>query len=134
MIHPFSALFALRIRSISARTSCSLPENEHLVFGAQVGTPVYINIAGYGAQIHLGVEQDDHAVGAFWKATRYLATGGDLNGFANPVQRDPVRGLPLTYCLGWIGALRVVALLFSRSRSEERRVGKECRSRWSPYH
>ena len=25
-------------------------------------------------------------------------------------------------------------LLSSRSRSEERRVGKECRSRWSPYH
>ena len=22
----------------------------------------------------------------------------------------------------------------TRSRSEERRVGKECRSRWSPYH
>ena len=22
----------------------------------------------------------------------------------------------------------------SRDRSEERRVGKECRSRWSPYH
>ena len=25
-------------------------------------------------------------------------------------------------------------VLVSRSRSEERRVGKECRSRWSPYH
>src|SRR5688572_31519419 len=24
--------------------------------------------------------------------------------------------------------------LFDLSRSEERRVGKECRSRWSPYH
>ena len=24
--------------------------------------------------------------------------------------------------------------LFERLRSEERRVGKECRSRWSPYH
>src|SRR2546430_12495320 len=24
--------------------------------------------------------------------------------------------------------------LFDRQRSEERRVGKECRSRWSPYH
>src|SRR2546425_12130565 len=24
--------------------------------------------------------------------------------------------------------------LFTRTRSEERRVGKECRSRWSPYH
>ena len=25
-------------------------------------------------------------------------------------------------------------LAVARSRSEERRVGKECRSRWSPYH
>ena len=24
--------------------------------------------------------------------------------------------------------------VFDYSRSEERRVGKECRSRWSPYH
>ena len=24
--------------------------------------------------------------------------------------------------------------IFSSNRSEERRVGKECRSRWSPYH
>ena len=24
--------------------------------------------------------------------------------------------------------------IYSLSRSEERRVGKECRSRWSPYH
>ena len=23
---------------------------------------------------------------------------------------------------------------FTKIRSEERRVGKECRSRWSPYH
>ena len=29
------------------------------------------------------------------------------------------------------GGSRAVALLL---RSEERRVGKECRSRWSPYH
>ena len=26
------------------------------------------------------------------------------------------------------------ALVFMLCRSEERRVGKECRSRWSPYH
>ena len=24
--------------------------------------------------------------------------------------------------------------IFATTRSEERRVGKECRSRWSPYH
>ena len=28
----------------------------------------------------------------------------------------------------------LVGALTRRSRSEERRVGKECRSRWSPYH
>ena len=28
----------------------------------------------------------------------------------------------------------VIADLDLSSRSEERRVGKECRSRWSPYH
>ena len=27
-----------------------------------------------------------------------------------------------------------IAALLSKGRSEERRVGKECRSRWSPYH
>ena len=27
-----------------------------------------------------------------------------------------------------------IGMFLGRSRSEERRVGKECRSRWSPYH
>ena len=31
---------------------------------------------------------------------------------------------------GWFQCLSVKEL----KRSEERRVGKECRSRWSPYH
>ena len=31
-------------------------------------------------------------------------------------------------------ALMLVKLLLALTRSEERRVGKECRSRWSPYH
>ena len=36
-----------------------------------------------------------------------------------------------------IGAQKISLILVvtnERSRSEERRVGKECRSRWSPYH
>ena len=28
----------------------------------------------------------------------------------------------------------ILAVLPGANRSEERRVGKECRSRWSPYH
>ena len=31
-------------------------------------------------------------------------------------------------------ALNDVTLGIEEGRSEERRVGKECRSRWSPYH
>ena len=30
--------------------------------------------------------------------------------------------------------LDLIAVRWSDNRSEERRVGKECRSRWSPYH
>src|SRR2546422_6711518 len=40
-------------------------------------------------------------------------------------------------CDGYAGTLRaaaIAAILAGSLRSEERRVGKECRSRWSPYH
>ena len=30
--------------------------------------------------------------------------------------------------------IKVTVILTTKPRSEERRVGKECRSRWSPYH
>src|SRR2546422_9251692 len=44
----------------------------------------------------------------------------------------PLNTLLLTLMLG--AALRECVRLFYPQRSEERRVGKECRSRWSPYH
>ena len=41
----------------------------------------------------------------------------------------------LAYYQYWVGALVVEgAMRADVQRSEERRVGKECRSRWSPYH
>src|ERR1035437_6990073 len=39
-------------------------------------------------------------------------------------------GRPIEYLLG----MREIKPVFFKVRSEERRVGKECRSRWSPYH
>ena len=33
-----------------------------------------------------------------------------------------------------VSAFELYKLVQSPNRSEERRVGKECRSRWSPYH
>ena len=36
--------------------------------------------------------------------------------------------------LAWVTSPNLVFIQQQRIRSEERRVGKECRSRWSPYH
>ena len=50
---------------------------------------------------------------------------------------DPARPVPLTEIANGQGlSLSYLEQLFARlrRRSEERRVGKECRSRWSPYH
>ena len=38
-------------------------------------------------------------------------------------------GLIMIYPLLWM-----VSATFQDNRTEERRVGKECRSRWTPYH
>src|SRR3989442_10585767 len=48
---------------------------------------------------------------------------------------DLMRGLlEGTRRFGWAGAARLIFFGVQAVRSEERRVGKECRSRWSPYH
>ena len=36
--------------------------------------------------------------------------------------------------IDWARRHQRCELLLAQLRSEERRVGKECRSRWSPYH
>src|SRR3989454_5556822 len=52
-----------------------------------------------------------------------------------PVVTADARGGALEEQLGALGGVDlVVERLGARGRSEERRVGKECRSRWSPYH
>ena len=45
---------------------------------------------------------------------------------------EMVEALPLVLALGH--KRNSSAPAFLTPRSEERRVGKECRSRWSPYH
>ena len=48
--------------------------------------------------------------------------------------------LAIAYGMGLIASAFLLALIYwlpageDLQRSEERRVGKECRSRWSPYH
>src|SRR5258706_14221875 len=42
--------------------------------------------------------------------------------------------MPVSFVLVTVGALSKNPSAVRQERSEERRVGKECRSRWSPYH
>ena len=53
-----------------------------------------------------------------------------LLGCPEAPSQTPI-GLYASYKLGQMGYDVTVS---SNPRSEERRVGKECRSRWSPYH
>src|SRR3712207_9429316 len=52
---------------------------------------------------------------------------GDLEGFTGKRLGDPEDPLLVSVRSG-------AAVSMPGMRSEERRVGKECRSRWSPYH
>src|SRR5256886_4492515 len=57
------------------------------------------------------------------------------SGFKTPPGFKKRRARPskvsvVSHTLGCVGLM----LVNTRRRSEERRVGKECRSRWSPYH
>src|SRR3712207_7485972 len=57
-----------------------------------------------------------------------LARGGAVQDF----QKDGVRfRVPVSHELP---SVCLAYLSMRERRSEERRVGKECRSRWSPYH
>src|SRR3972149_2181212 len=107
------------------------------IFVQQPGTPVVI-LTGYGDM--------DSVIGALRSGVAdYLKKPFSLDEVLSVVQREIVKsktrsGLPTTqaaknekpprlYIFGQRDLEQIDA-----ARSEERRVGKECRSRWSPYH
>src|SRR2546425_10183320 len=54
---------------------------------------------------------------------------GIARGKVTPLQKEQALA-----CLGSAGSVEEACREADLVRSEERRVGKECRSRWSPYH
>src|SRR2546430_576221 len=76
---------------------------------------------------HAGVRMAIHPDDPPWSIfglPRLISRGADLERLVALVD-SPANGV--TFCTGSLGAN-------PENRSEERRVGKECRSRWSPYH
>ena len=69
--------------------------------------------------------------------TRYISVTG-VQTCALPISHD-VMGVfsDITFRIGDLDGIKLTkgsTIEISSWRSEERRVGKECRSRWSPYH
>src|SRR2546430_17111272 len=82
--------------------------------------------AGYDVRI-------DAATGLLAGARQVLSPNFDARPAGTPPTLLVVHGISLPpgeFGGPWIDRLFTNAL----PRSEERRVGKECRSRWSPYH
>ena len=73
------------------------------------------------------------------KSSAVAALGGLLFGFDTAVIAGATQALKAQYsltpaALGLTVSAALFGTIIGAMRSEERRVGKECRSRWSPYH
>ena len=111
--------------------------------------------------IHLSIGQEAVSAGACYRLRKddYISTTHRGHGqcIAKGVEIKPLMaeifGKATGYCRGKGGSMHIASLDYGMlgangivaggipiavgaaySRSEERRVGKECRSRWSPYH
>src|SRR3989441_11295474 len=95
--------------------------------GAIVGTPTY-----------MAPEQITN--GPITPATDLFAMGSllyELLSYRKPFEGETVHGVLYQVLTTDPKPLRTLTASIPTSlerRSEERRVGKECRSRWSPYH
>src|SRR5688572_32759450 len=63
---------------------------------------------------------------AYWSASPQPQVRGASSGTRARISRITLWDMA-TFCI-------TTCITASPERSEERRVGKECRSRWSPYH
>ena len=72
----------------------------------------------------------------FWDRAHLWTTRGRPYKFATSGNRSALTlaGLVPSAGISCRSAHAAGGTLRQRGRSEERRVGKECRSRWSPYH
>ena len=81
------------------------------------------------AQSDAGLIWDEAALSEFLKKPKAYIPGTKMSfsGLKKETDRDNL----IAYLATFSDADRLAA---APARSEERRVGKECRSRWSPYH
>src|SRR2546430_16385230 len=106
---------------------------QQMQFGPRIpGTPGHERTGDFILE-HLRATADTVAIQSFTHVTRHGATLHLRNFFARFRSTATERVLLLAH---WDTRPHAdqSANLGQQRRSEERRVGKECRSRWSPYH
>ena len=90
-----------------------------------------------GLSKYIGNTKKHVILSVFARWLRLLCNIGFAFIFAyllNELLKGDIRGVG-SWGLIAIGLIFIIAVkLAVLTRSEERRVGKECRSRWSPYH
>ena len=89
-----------------------------------VEVPELINMTLRKAKIELMESDDLYMIGSVADATRKKLVGDKVTFTASSY---------LNYTNVCAASCQICAF-YRKERSEERRVGKECRSRWSPYH
>ena len=89
-------------------------------FADELLGPVFTDIARMDLPAHLPVMCD------FWETVLFRAGRYQRNALRPHLELNAQVELTETHFRRW--------LALWTARSEERRVGKECRSRWSPYH
>ena len=111
-----------------------------VAFDADLATSVLWDLVGapvlYAGDVELGESTGGHAVMiAAQNRTGY--TGASRSGLGSVVPNASAGVAQLSTRRGrWLSlaAMTLSSCWVNLARSEERRVGKECRSRWSPYH
>ena len=112
------------------------PKRGHLL--EVLGIFTRLGLTSFGGPVaHLGYFREEIVIRRKWVDEQ---TFGDLVGLCQflPGPASSQTGISLGIMragllgglMAWLGFTLPSAIL----RSEERRVGKECRSRWSPYH
>ena len=126
-----------------AKTTYSLAKSKNNLGEAQIIIRMYVRM-GYFVRIKSNIWVDEKRWGKKNNITIPTIPGEEQTALLN--KKELLRQLTLYVeeailnaddknIIDKIWAEKIVARFYKKSkRSEERRVGKECRSRWSPYH
>ena len=101
-----------------------------------VVSALYRSLPTPGGGMFDGLVQTDAAVNPGNSGGPLLDADGSVVGVTTamlPWAHGMAFAVP-SHTASWIASVLIRQGEVRRPRSEERRVGKECRSRWSPYH